>query len=167
MFQVNFKVTASCPQPWRYTPVLVSSPFPPAKILNATHLLMLRVLRTHNINPPLPPHDTAPIAHNLHTGADLHPSRQRGCCSRHSRQWVVVMLVLDMVGELDGGLAQALEERAARGEQWSEHCGWWSTTTTTTRVQVKRWREPCRRTKMCARDLLITGRAGDAACSGP
>ena len=122
LFSGIFKVTLPAFNPGATHPPSSVTPLPDTQILKATHLLMLRVLRTHDVYPSLPPHNTAPIAHNLHTRADLHPSCQCGCCSRHSRQRVVV-LVLDMVRKLDGCLAQALEERAACSEQWSEHCG--------------------------------------------
>jgi hypothetical protein len=104
--------------PWRCTPPI--QPPLPGHSANTTHLLMLRILRTHNVHPPLPPHNTAPITHNLHTRPDLHPSgkRRRHC----SGERVVDVLVLDMVGNLNRRLSQALEERTARGEEWSQHC---------------------------------------------
>lgn len=79
-----------------------------------THLLMLRVLRTHNIHSPLPPHNTASIAHNLDRRPNLHSPRKSGCYRARQDSCRERMVVVRMrMSNGQRSLAQALEKRSA------------------------------------------------------
>jgi hypothetical protein len=82
----------------------------------APDLLVLRVLRAHDVDLALAEDDGAAVAHRLHRRADLHATCE---CRRRARD----VRVRVCVRARERGEARARQERPAEREQRAEH-GW-------------------------------------------